>query len=231
VTKHPHVLISISTIAIMILPILFILGIFSSTLIYPILTIYADDCSLFFTISGIITLIALLLPPPPNKRKRSIFLFTIKSIWKKFAKPKLTDEIEFDNDMVHFATVKESTKATPLDDEIVNEGLAITGSSSFNDDQQAQNYESICSIPRRKNAKMRLLFSKINAPFKQIHSIFSKFSIFKKNFLALVFTLFLMGTTSIEMDWSSNRFGGATFESRIKPTNQLQLQLKNEFKR
>jgi hypothetical protein len=231
VTKNPHVLISISTIAIMILPILFILGIFSSTLVYPILTIYSDDCSLFFTISGIITLIALLLPPPPNKKKRSIFLFTIKSIWKKFAKPKLTDEIEFDNNMVHFATVKESTKATPLDDEIINEDLAITGSSSFNNDQQPQNYEFVCSIPPRKNAKMRLLFSKLKAPFIKIRSIFSKISIFKHHFFTLVFALFLTGTNSIKVNWISNRFGGASFESRIKPQSQLQLLVKNEIKR
>jgi len=231
VTKNSHVFSSISTIAIMILPFLFTLGILLSTIIYPILAIHADDWSLFFTISGIVTLIIFLIPPPPNKKKRSIFLYTIKSLWKKFFKPKLTGEIKFDNDAVHFATVQESTKDTPLDDEIVNDALAITDLNPLNDDQQPQNHKSIFSITLRKNSKIWLLCSKILTPFKKIRSIFSINSLFKNNNFSLVFAMFLSGINSTKMDWIFNRFGGANFGSQIKPQNQLQLEVKNEFKR
>ncbi|MDD1776821.1 MAG: hypothetical protein LUQ65_01525 [Candidatus Helarchaeota archaeon] len=230
-TKNPHVFTSISTIAFMILPILFALGLFLSEIIYPILTIHSADWSLFFTISGIVTLVLLLIPPPPNKKKRGIFLYTIKSLWKKFFKPKLTETIKFDNNVVHFATVKESTEDTPLDDEMVKDDSAITESKSLDDSQQEPNHESIFAITIRKNTKIRLLCSKLNTPLQQIHSIFWNKSLFKNRFFALVFTLFLSGTNSLKMNWKSNGFGGATFESRIKPQNQLQLEVKNEFKR
>ena len=230
-TKNSHVFSSISTIALIILPILFALGILLSEIIYPILTIYSDDCSLFFTISGIVILILLLIPPPPNKKKRSIFLYTIKSLWKKFVKPKLTEQVKFDNNVVYFATVQESTKDAPLDDKIINDNLAIIELSPLNDDQQPQNNKSIFSLTLRKNAKNLSFRSKPITPFKKIRSNFSKISLFKTINIVLVFALFLSGTNSTKMDWKSIRFGGAAFESRIKPQNQLQLEVKNAFQR
>lgn len=228
-TKNPHVFSSISIIAFMILPILFALGLFLSEMIYPILAIHSSEWSLFFTISGIVTLILLLIPPPPNKKKRSIFLHTIKSLWKKFSKPKLTEEIKFDNNVVHFATVNESTEEPPLDTEKVNDTVAIAESNSFNGDQQMPNYESNFTRTSHIKSKIRLLLSKLNAPFNQIRAIFSKDFLFKNCNFVPIFVLFLSGTNSLKMDWIFNRFGGVTFGSRIKPQIQFQIEVKKRI--
>jgi len=224
VTRNPHVFSSILTIAMMFLPILFVFGILLSILINPIVLMYPNDCSIISTISGIAIIITLLVPPPPNKKKRSIFRHAIKSIWKKLVKPKITEDVKFDNHMVHFATIKESTEEAPLDDELIDEDLEVSEVSdiiclNLEEKPKQKSLANIC-IDTRNHRKIWLLF---------LRTFISIFNIIRSNFLensvfSLIFAIFQKKTAFTESVFLDKGFGGNVSEFRNQIQNQLLAQ-------
>ncbi|NVM52586.1 MAG: hypothetical protein HWN66_02700 [Candidatus Helarchaeota archaeon] len=146
-SKKPHVSSSIFLITIMILPAIFILGVILPIMINNILNFFFGDCSIFFTIFGIIFLVSFLIPPPPGKKRRTIFFESMKRFFKKFLKPKLTDEIVFKDDIVHFAATEHLTENSSSKFEYVNDELKSYNNSTIaHSSQDSENRGSISNV-------------------------------------------------------------------------------------
>lgn len=225
-TKNSHLFSSIFTITVIVLPILFILGYALSILLSPLLTNYFDGFSIFFTIIGLFSISPFVIPPP-SKKLRNFSIKLLISFWKKFLKLKSTGQVKFDNTIVHFATVRQSTTQISLDDETIYNDNEITDVTYFTSNEQMVKGKSShpsTKIPNYK--KIWSLFPKIFfSLFNKICSISLKNSIF-----VLIFNSFFVRTAFIKSGREINGFGGVPFEFRNGTQNQLQYKTKKSIK-
>jgi len=226
VTKNSHSISSIVTITILVLPILFGLGYLLSILIYPIVAMYYDQLSLSFTIFGIFSIVPFLFPPPSKKLQffcRHAFI----SFCKKILKVHSSRVVKFDNTMVHFATIKQSTTDASSDDEINNNDIEIIDITYFKTGEQLVKPKSVNFSTKIRNLReIWSLFSKqLSSIFEKICSISLKNSIF-----VLIFNSFFVRTAFIKSGREMNGFGGVPFEFRNGTQNQLQYKTEKSIK-
>ena len=123
-SKHPHIIIGITTISILILPVVFILGIMVPMIISDVLATYFGDYSTVFTTLGVIILIFLLIPPP-DKKKRNIVSRCAKNIFHKFFRPKQTDVILIQDNITQFGAIEHLPTDSPQEAENTGDDLNI----------------------------------------------------------------------------------------------------------
>ncbi len=109
-SKSYRILTSIVLISMLALPAFFIMGVWIPLTLYDLITTHINGSSTFFTILGILILIAHLAPPPPDKKKRILFVYQFKDLLKKFCKLKEIEEFSFKDDIVHFANYQYLTE-------------------------------------------------------------------------------------------------------------------------
>ncbi|MFX1298054.1 MAG: hypothetical protein ACFFD2_24790 [Promethearchaeota archaeon] len=100
--KSSQIFSNVCIISILALPTFFFLFVVLPIVIYNILTTLFSGFNIIYTISGIISLISLLAPPPIQKKKRIIFIQTLKAIFKRFYKLESTEEIVFKDNLINF---------------------------------------------------------------------------------------------------------------------------------
>lgn len=103
-SKKPHVLGSLFVISILVLPFFLIFGVLFPLTMVNTLESYVGDCSIVFYVLGLFFLISFLLPPPPDKKRRTVFFKKIRALFRRFFKPKLTEEIIFTDDIIQFGS-------------------------------------------------------------------------------------------------------------------------------
>jgi len=129
VSKHYTKFYSILITMLLALPLLYSALILLPLTIINIIISWFSGAKTFLSIVGIILLLHLLSPPPPNKKKRITFVETFKALIKRFCKMESSETIVFKDNVVQFASYRQSSTECKLNYNYF--GLSSSSAYSF----------------------------------------------------------------------------------------------------